>query len=369
MKINVVLVFMIVLLFLLAIFQHYKIIKLKNSINIIDDIKRSLYNMAKKVSKAEEEENVYSIVLETAVSLIPGAAKGSILMVGEDGLFHFRALKGYSDKVKNLTLTKEEIFLNRINNFADTGIIINPSKFDQNVIDKDKYNKLNEYEALDVSCSLSSPIYFNGQVVGVINVDSIDKNKVFVKEDVELMNYIKNELQLVINSFTTQKRLEYMANFDELTGLYNRRYFKSIFNVELCKLKRNNSGFCLALIDLDDFKQINDTYGHNTGDKALQYFSDVLRNHISKTDVYARMSGDEFVVLFLDCGKEKAVESMEALKTKLNNTLFQQLRVNFSYGIAYIDNKSDLAEDDIFSIADKNMYEQKKIKHKDNFIT
>ena len=369
MDIKLVIALVIVALILLAVFQQYKIIKLKNSVNLIDGVKRSLYTMGEKVSKAENEEEVYSIVLQTAVNLIPGAFKGSILMLGEDDLFHYRALKGYSDKVKNLTLRKEEIYLNRINNFSDIAIITNPSKFDENVIDKEKYDKFNEYEALDVSCSLSSPIYFNGEVIGVINVDSVYKNNVFVKEDVELMSYIKNELQLVLNNFISKNKLQYMANFDELTGLYNRRYFKHIFNMELCKLKRNNSRFCLALIDLDDFKQINDTYGHNMGDKALQYFSEVLSSHIRKTDVYARMSGDEFVVLFLDCVEEKAIERMEALKTKVTNSNFENIKINFSYGVAYIENHSNLSEDDIFSIADKNMYKQKKIKNKDNSIT
>jgi len=362
MDINIGLALVIIFLLLLAFFQHYKIIKLKNNVKTIDGVKRSLYNMGERVSKAEDEEEVYSVVLETAVSLIPGASKGSILMLEQDGLFHYTALKGFSDKVKTLTLTKEEIFLNKINNFSDTAIIVNPLKFDENVIEKGKFNEFTEYEALDISCCISSPIYFEGKVIGVINVDSINKNKVFGKEDVELMNYIKNELQLVLNNFISKNKLQYMANFDELTGLYNRRFFKHIFNMELCKLKRTKSRFCLALIDLDDFKQINDTYGHNMGDKALKYFSDVLRTHIRQTDVYARMSGDEFVVLFLDCHKENALKKMESLKAKLKDISFENIKINFSYGLTCIDSNSELSADDIFAIADKYMYEQKKIK-------
>lgn len=369
MYVNIGLALLAMLLFLLVVFQQYKIIKLKNDAYTINDVNKALYNMAEKVSKAEDEEEVYSIVLETAISLIPGATKGSILMLEEDGLFHYRALKGFSSKVKDLTLIKEEVFLNRINNFSDTAIIINPSKFDENLIDKHKFNKFTEYEALDISCCISSPIFFNREVLGVINVDSVNRNKIFDKEDMELMNYIKNELQLVLYNFVSKNKLKYMANFDELTGLYNRRNFKYIFNLELHNIKRNNSKFCLALIDLDDFKEINDTYGHNMGDKALQYFADVLRSNVRKTDVYARMSGDEFVILFLDCYKGKALERMETLKTELRNITFENLKISFSYGVTYIDGDSKLSADDIFSMADQNMYKQKKIKNDKSCIT
>jgi diguanylate cyclase (GGDEF)-like protein len=330
---------------------------------LIDNIKNNIYNVSEEISKMEKESQVYALVLDAAISLIPNASKGSILILQDDDTFHYKAVNGYSEKLYNITLKKEESFLYNINNFSETAIIDNPINFDKNVVTKEKMSFLIGTEALDIVCTLSAPIYINGTFVGMINVDSTERGSRFTKDDIKFMNHIKREMELALNNFGIQKKLRYMAHFDELTGLFNRRFFKIILNEELEKVEKYKHKCCLAVIDLDDFKMVNDNYGHNMGDKVLQIFADALRHNIKKTDVYARMSGDEFIILFRNSNMEAAKSKLEYIRNILCNEQVENITINFSYGICTIDPESGLEPDYIFGCADRAMYCDKRNKN------
>jgi diguanylate cyclase (GGDEF)-like protein len=97
-----------------------------------------------------------------------------------------------------------------------------------------------------------------------------------------------------------------LASIDSLTGLRNRRSFESIADMEVARQKRYGGVFSLAILDLDNFKDVNDTGGHHVGDRALRLLADILREHTRKSDSLGRLGGDEFAILMpntreLDC--------------------------------------------------------------------
>ncbi|MFL0266588.1 sensor domain-containing diguanylate cyclase [Candidatus Clostridium radicumherbarum] len=347
---------------ILVILQFLELKKIRSRMEYNDKVKNILFEVAEKIIKATSENEVYSLILDTAIELVPGASKGSILLIEEDSLFHFKTVKGFSDELKKMTIKKEEAYLYSINNFSETAIIKNPNSFDEDVMNEENVRSLKSFEALDISCTLTSPIYMDEKLIGMMNVDSTLAGKTFTDEDLKLMNYIKNELQLALKNSFIQSKLKYMANFDELTGLYNRRLFKEHLTSEYLKIMRYKTEGCLVLIDLDNFKVINDNYGHNVGDRALKLFANVLRENIRKTDVYARMSGDEFVILFVNCNKANAIERMESIRKVAIKTKIENIPLGFSYGICSIEADSNLNSDDIFGIADKEMYLDKNEK-------
>lgn len=358
-----VLYLIIVILLIIVVIQHLNAKKIKGQMELIEHIKNSIYHVSEEISKMEKESQVYSIVLEAAIALIPNASKGSILILQEDGYFHYKAIKGYSEKLLNITLKKEESFLYSINNFKETAIIENPVIFDENVVTKEKMAFLIGTEALDIKCTLSSPIYIDDAFVGMINVDSTEHEGRFTKDDIRLMNHIKSEMELALKNFEIQKKLRYMAHYDELTGLFNRRFFKKIFSEELDKIKKYKHKCCFALIDLDDFKMVNDNYGHNTGDRVLRIFADALRHNLKKTDVYARMSGDEFVILFVNSSIEEAENKLQYIRDMLLKEKVQDITIGFSYGVCSIDPHGELDTDSIFGCADRAMYCDKNAKN------
>lgn len=360
MSANFIFGFVIVLLTILVIKEYYKIKKINNRLLTLQRINKAFYWLGNQVNQVKTKKELYKVMLAVAVDLVACVDKGSILILEEDGRFHFKVKKGFSKNLINLTLAREEVFLYKVNNFTDTAIILNPAEFDEKNMSIENKAEFDKYEDLNITATISAPIYIDNNLVGVINVDSVKKDKIFTNDDLEAMNHIRNQLQIVLKNFIIQDELRYKAHHDYLTGLYNRRIFNYLLNEEIEKLKKHNTKLFFVLIDIDNFKKINDKYGHITGDKALQYFTKILRKNICKNDIYARVAGDEFVVLFKNSSKDKVKEVMRSTRKMLHETVvINDVKVSFSYGICDIESDENLSIEEIYDIADKNMYENK----------
>lgn len=161
------------------------------------------------------------------------------------------------------------------------------------------------------------------------------------------------------------KVLEDLATTDELTGLMNRRGFFQAFIRELDRAARdvtNNRGGLLMLIDLDNFKAINDTYGHPAGDAALKLVGRTLAHDIRTMDVAGRLGGDEFVLLFADAARVGALERAQKLVWRLNHLSLiwygAEIPIRASLGLR--EYKGGDAADKVFSDADVSMYANKQ---------
>ncbi|MCP2520887.1 GGDEF domain-containing response regulator [Candidatus Aminicenantes bacterium AC-708-M15] len=171
------------------------------------------------------------------------------------------------------------------------------------------------------------------------------------------------------------KRLKELATTDELTGLYNRRGFLT-YGKELLKLaKRMERAIFLLYVDLDRMKWINDNFGHQEGDKALQEISNILRKNFRKSDVIARIGGDEFVVLGLVTSwrGEKTLSEIliGRLEEKLNAFNLKSslpYKLSISAGLVAFDSSSIKNIDELLEEADKLMYEHKRRKQRSSKI-
>jgi diguanylate cyclase (GGDEF)-like protein len=129
-----------------------------------------------------------------------------------------------------------------------------------------------------------------------------------------------------------------LATRDELTGLYNRRHMMDVLNQHQKRLNRSgHHRFCLAIIDIDFFKRINDTYGHNVGDEVLRNFAQAAATVMRETDVVARWGGEEFLVLLNDTQPGAAAIGLERLREHLQNVQLAanlpDLKPTFSAGL------------------------------------
>lgn len=173
-----------------------------------------------------------------------------------------------------------------------------------------------------------------------------------------------------------EEQLFYLAHYDDLTGLPNRRYFKEVLKKEIYRAKRNNTKFALIFIDLDNFKHINDRYGHMAGDNVLKHFANYLKKTLRKTDSIFRYAGDEFCVLINNfVHAENLVPVLEKI-LKINQTPIlynnHQFFLSLSIGVSIFPddlvlNQCDLLtlneeeiENKILILADSKMYEAKK---------
>lgn len=175
------------------------------------------------------------------------------------------------------------------------------------------------------------------------------------------------------------EELKKITMTDLLTGVGNRRYFIFRGNQEVQRCRRLKKDLCLALIDLDRFKSVNDSYGHKSGDMVLQQFVRVAQNCIRLEDVLARIGGEEFAVLLPHTNIEDAVKVIERMRVAIDNTEFDldnqfKSKLTISAGLT----KVNLAQDDFETalvLADVALYDAKRtgrnkvvFKEADNFF-
>ena len=140
------------------------------------------------------------------------------------------------------------------------------------------------------------PMIVYNDVIGVINVTNKRHGKEFTDEDVEMLKAVADQAAVAIN----KAQLWDMAVTDSLTGLYVRRYFMGKLQEELLRAERYNNILSIVMADLDRFKNINDTYGHDAGDRVLKAIGKFLQKNVRDVDVVARYGGEEFAALKLE---------------------------------------------------------------------
>ena len=160
-----------------------------------------------------------------------------------------------------------------------------------------------------------------------------------------------------------EELLQNQAITDELTGVYNRRHFMALATLELKRAIRLKHPFAVAMIDLDHFKQVNDTYGHAAGDQVLIALSQIIQKQIRNIDVLARFGGDEFVLLFLETNAEQARGVIErvrlALTTQPIDMVGKPISLTLSSGIASLMNENE-SLDSLLRYADQALYRAKE---------
>lgn len=180
--------------------------------------------------------------------------------------------------------------------------------------------------------------------------ESIINNLTF--EDV--VGQIKVILEGAIKNIQLYEELTEKARFDQLTQLYNRASFLEYLEKEIKRVSRYHHPFCLAIVDLDDLKKLNDTYGHLYGDTVLKEFAGLLKNSFRQTDVIGRYGGDEFVILFVETDLNGATIAIERLYQLMNAKNFPS---TMSVGLTEF--KKDDTVNSIIDRADKALYTAK----------
>jgi diguanylate cyclase (GGDEF)-like protein/PAS domain S-box-containing protein len=165
--------------------------------------------------------------------------------------------------------------------------------------------------------------------------------------------------QLELERTAAEARLRHMADHDTLTGLPNRRRFEEELDRHIALGRRYGMGGALLLLDLDDFKRVNDEFGHKAGDRVLSAVAVVLNHRLRESDIVARFGGDEFAVLMPVGGAEEATELAELLGAAIRSEVPTPAGpLSASVGIALFGDLS--TADDVLSRADDAMYAQKR---------
>uniref|UniRef100_A0A7C6AG83 Diguanylate cyclase n=1 Tax=candidate division WOR-3 bacterium TaxID=2052148 RepID=A0A7C6AG83_UNCW3 len=190
---------------------------------------------------------------------------------------------------------------------------------------------------------------------------NLEVNTIILKKDDKMVG-TRNYIIDITYRKKLEEKLTTQSITDELTGMLNRRGFKTFAEQQIEVAKKTKKGFYLFYCDINNMKILNDKYGHSTGDIMLKETAHILKSSFRKSDIIARVGGDEFIVIANEAQPESIDVMLNRLKTNIEkiNESNNHPALSLSIGYAYFDPNDSKMLDDIINIADKMMYEEKQ---------
>lgn len=316
-----------------------------------------LYNISQAVNFIDDLKRLLQVIIQKALVTLD-AEKGSLMLYDyAQNALSVRIVSGLQDK------SLEEAINNGVVECAKIGvgegiagtvflerkpIITNLGAADPRYIVKEIMP--------NTKSLLCVPLIAKGEVIGVINITNKKGDKLFNQKDLEFITSLANQAAIAIDN----AKLYELATKDGMTKLYIYRHFYTLLENEMRRCARYKRNMSLIMMDIDNFKRINDTYGHLMGDTILKCLATTLQETIRKIDIAARYGGEEFVVILPETDKENACIIAERIRkniskivVKVNET--QDLSPTVSIGVAHYSTDGREAKE-LINSADTALY-------------
>ncbi len=188
----------------------------------------------------------------------------------------------------------------------------------------------------DPEALITVPLVARGSLKGALNIYRVGDEASFDEDEFELARWFGDAAALALDNAQIRARLEHLAHTDSLTGLYNHRYFHERLRAELQRAGRAHDTAALMMLDIDDFKRVNDVCGHGEGDQVLMLLADVLRSTVRAADTVCRVGGEEFAVILPSCTAMDAIGLAGRLKEALLQSPAEFAgEITLSIGVAF----------------------------------
>lgn len=313
----------------------------------------TLRQAASAVSSSLELNEVFDHILEQLERVVPFDSAAIFLVEGD--MLHMVDGKGFPLRAAQIgqafPISKDVLFQEMI--ATGRPIILE---------DAMKDGRFNAWGGVQkVHGWAGTPLIVHGEVIGCLTLDS-EKHAAYTPADADLIIAFAGEVALAIEKARLFKQVQRLAITDPLTGLHNRRYFFEIAQREVHRARRIENPLTLIMMDIDYFKKVNDTFGHQTGDRVLVELARRLTEHVRMVDVVARYGGEEFLVLLPDTDLEEAMPVAERLHQCLMEMVVKadkgEVRISVSLGLAQMDEGCTDIET-LVQHADQALYDSK----------
>jgi diguanylate cyclase (GGDEF)-like protein len=237
-------------------------------------------------------------------------------------------------------------------------------KMAQPLLNKEEFKSLpRNFESLpEIKTGICMPLIGRGEkLIGLITLHNKKKSRHFLDQEKKLFSIFANYSAQAIENTMLYKSKEHLSLTDGLTGLYNHRYFQEQLEVEVKRAQRYDLNLSLIMIDLDHFKEFNDTYGHLEGDNLLRKISQILKSSLRETDFVARYGGEEFAIILPETNKQGASIAAERIRKTVNEQTFGEggVKMTISLGVASYPDDACLRAD-LIKRADEALYRAKR---------
>lgn len=214
------------------------------------------------------------------------------------------------------------------------------------------------------------PLQRNSRLLGSLNLGSYKPERFQKGNATDFLQHLAAVLATCLHTAIAHEKLKQAGLTDALTGINNRRFFDQRLDEEISRNKRLGTSLSCLFIDIDHFKVINDSFGHDIGDEVLKKVAELVRAQIRSIDVVARYGGEEFAILLGQSGETKAIEIAERIRSIISNTQFSSGNTNtnitVSVGISTINFRETVPSDSrligrqLLQRADKALYQAKQ---------
>lgn len=205
------------------------------------------------------------------------------------------------------------------------------------------------------------PIKLQNKIIGVI-VTNQEEEVELEKMNLSLINTLANQIAVALENSIMYNKMKNKAIKDGLTQLYNHSYFQEFLTKEVNRSLRTKSSLSILLMDIDNFKHFNDTYGHQAGDEVLRELARTLENNAREYDLVARYGGEEFVVVLPETDEEKAISIGQRFNKVIREmeVKYNDLTLNITASIGATTYKSEFSKEQFIEIADEALYKAKE---------
>lgn len=208
------------------------------------------------------------------------------------------------------------------------------------------------------------PLVRQNQLIGSLNLGSRNPNRFQENIGTQFLQHLAAVVAACIENARLHEQIKLLGLRDPLTGVNNRRFFEQRISEEFSRAIRNAAPLACLFVDLDHFKRINDSYGHQTGDLVLKQIAQLLNDSLRQGDVLARYGGEEFVILLADANQQVAAEIAERMRRLVAETHFnaldgQAIHMTLSIGIATLKPGYATTIKRLLQSADQAVYEAK----------
>ncbi len=229
------------------------------------------------------------------------------------------------------------------------------------------YNIIEEIEEIEsappgkIQHSIGTTFQKDPMTPGYISLFRIE-DEPFLADEKQVLDVLSTQMALACQNITALQKIQQLAITDDLTGIYNKRYFKQAFAKEFERAKRYNVPLSLMMMDLDFFKRINDKYGHQLGDVVLSEFAALVLEMTRSTDIFARYGGEEFSLILPHTPLNSSIEIAERIRNRVETYAFpgEEFTIHCTVSIGLAQNKEEFqSPDELIATADMNLYKAK----------
>jgi diguanylate cyclase (GGDEF)-like protein len=287
----------------------------------------ALYQISQLSSRHEDLDGVLDTMLEVSQTLIPLGQIAILLLDERRETLRVRVSQGYAEGVEGLVIPLGKGVTGRA---AQTG---------ETIVVNDLAGEADHIPGVSGARSeIAVPLVVEGRVIGVLNSEALDVNA-YSPDQVRMLSVIAQQAAVVLRTAQLHAETWRLSITDPLTGVFNRREYIRRLEEHLLRAKRYGESLAVVFLDLDHFKSLNDRYGHDAGDLALQQVAEALRRAMRDNDTVARIGGEEFAVLLDRADLSEAIVAAERLRVAIESARLDLgcepiQRVTVSGGIA-----------------------------------